>query len=55
MRCSRTPPNNSTRWGRLSERSNALGHQLVSWISHNEEYISWCEHCGARDLRADRR
>ena len=34
--------------GELSERSNALGHQLVGWISHNEEFISWCERCGGR-------
>jgi hypothetical protein len=34
--------------GGLDERSRTLGHQLVGWISHDDEYISWCQRCAAR-------
>jgi hypothetical protein len=34
--------------GELAERSRALGHKLIGWLRHDEEYISYCEQCGAR-------
>jgi hypothetical protein len=34
--------------GELSERSRALGHELIGWLRHDDEYISYCERCGAR-------
>jgi hypothetical protein len=34
--------------GELAERSRALGHELIRWLRHDDEYISYCERCGAR-------
>ena len=34
--------------GELAERSRALGHEPIGWLPHDDEYISYCERCGAR-------
>ncbi|MGO9750471.1 MAG: hypothetical protein ACLP8S_01725 [Solirubrobacteraceae bacterium] len=34
--------------GEIRERSRLLGHELGSWLGHDDELISSCERCGAR-------
>ena len=32
----------------LGDQSSALGHDLAGFIRDGDEYISWCQRCGAR-------
>lgn len=34
--------------GELAQRSAGLGHQLSSWLGHDDELIAFCQDCGAR-------
>jgi hypothetical protein len=34
--------------GEVRELSRLLRHELSGWLRHDNEFISWCERCGAR-------
>jgi hypothetical protein len=34
--------------GEVRELSRVLGHELIGWLAHDDEFISFCERCGAR-------
>jgi hypothetical protein len=34
--------------GELAQRSRTLGHELIGWLRHDNEYISYCQRCRAR-------
>src|SRR6476646_3625421 len=34
--------------GELARQSAKLGHELRGWLGHDDESITFCQHCGAR-------